>query len=52
MTDEPISQPDDTPSADGRRKGDRRKSKQPFDGPDCRKDDRRTGADRRTTERS
>ncbi|MEQ5787869.1 hypothetical protein J3454_08195 [Erythrobacter sp. NFXS35] len=52
MSDEPIAQPDDTPADDARRKGDRRKGQQPFDGPDRRKDDRRSGDDRRTTERS
>ena len=47
---------DDTPVADtpedGRRKGDRRQSEQPFDGPDRRKGERRSGEDRRTTPRS
>jgi len=39
-------------SGDGRRQADRRKSQQPFDGPDRRKADRRSGADRRTTPRA
>ena len=38
--------------ANGRRKGDRRKSQQPYNGPDRRKGDRRSGEDRRATERS
>ncbi len=36
---------------DGRRSEDRRKSQQPFDGPDRRKGDRRSGDDRRQQER-
>ena len=39
------------PSGGGRRQGDRRKTHQPFDGPDRRKNDRRSGTDRRATER-
>jgi len=35
-----------------RRKEDRRKAQVPFEGPDRRKADRRSGADRRTTPRS
>lgn len=46
--DTPVS---DTPE-DGRRKGDRRQSQQPFEGPDRRKGERRSGEDRRTTPRS
>jgi hypothetical protein len=38
--------------AEGRRKSDRRQAQQPFDGPDRRKGDRRSGEDRRTTPRS
>jgi len=40
---------DDTkadPSGGGRRQGDRRKAQVPFEGPDRRKGDRRTGTDR------
>lgn len=51
MSDDPT----DTPSADasggGRRQGDRRKAQLPFEGPDRRKGDRRSGTDRRTTPR-
>ena len=39
------------PSGGGRRQTDRRKAQLPFDGPDRRKGDRRTGTDRRTTPR-
>ncbi|PKP64694.1 MAG: hypothetical protein CVT85_09905 [Alphaproteobacteria bacterium HGW-Alphaproteobacteria-7] len=39
-------------SSEGRRQADRRKSQQPFEGPDRRKTDRRSGADRRTTPRA
>ncbi len=35
----------------GRRRGDRRKAQLPFDGPDRRKGDRRSGQDRRETAR-
>ena len=38
-------------SIEDRRKSDRRKAQLPFDGPDRRKDERRTGQDRRRTER-
>lgn len=41
----------DTPEG-GRRKGDRRQSQQPFEGPDRRRGERRSGEDRRTTPRS
>ena len=37
--------------AEGRRKGGRRQEQTPFDGPDRRKGDRRSGGDRRTTPR-
>ncbi|MFO6430964.1 hypothetical protein ACLBKT_12860 [Erythrobacter sp. W302b] len=40
------------PSGGGRRQSDRRKAQVPFDGPDRRKGDRRTGTDRRTTPRA
>jgi hypothetical protein len=44
---------DETKSgSDGRRQEDRRQSQQPFDGPDRRKGDRRSGSDRRNTPRS
>lgn len=47
---------DDTPVTDspedGRRKGDRRQSQQPFEGPDRRKGERRSGEDRRAKPRS
>lgn len=36
----------------GRRQTDRRQSQQPFDGPDRRKGDRRSGTDRRATPRA
>lgn len=36
----------------GRRKADRRKQQQPFDGEDRRKGERRSGVDRRTQPRS
>jgi hypothetical protein len=38
-------------SAGGRRQGDRRKAQLPFEGPDRRKGDRRSGTDRRATPR-
>jgi hypothetical protein len=51
-----VDMSDDTPVTDapedGRRKGDRRQSQQPFDGPDRRKGDRRSGEDRRAKPRS
>lgn len=40
------------PEDKGRREQDRRQSQQPFEGPDRRKGDRRTGDDRRRTPRS
>ncbi|WP_379922747.1 hypothetical protein [Erythrobacter sp. R86502] len=42
--------PADRPGG-GRRSGERRRARQPFDGPDRRKGDRRSGADRRATPR-
>jgi hypothetical protein len=48
MSDDKIDEPGDS----GRRQGDRRKSQQPFAGPDRRKGDRRSDADRRATPRS
>ena len=44
--------PEDGAAASDRRQGDRRKSQQPFEGPDRRKGERRSGEDRRTTPRS
>ncbi|MEO0872292.1 MAG: hypothetical protein AAFY19_10120 [Pseudomonadota bacterium] len=42
----------DTKDASGRRKGDRRKAQEPYEGPDRRKSaDRRSGEDRRATVR-
>ena len=43
---------DSTPEDNGRRTEYRRKSQQPFEGPDRRKSDRRTGEDRRRNPRS
>lgn len=41
-----------TPEEGERRQGDRRKSQQPFEGPDRRQGERRTGEDRRRHPRS
>ncbi|MEE4315848.1 hypothetical protein [Erythrobacter dokdonensis] len=38
-------------AAEGRRKGDRRQGQQPYDGPDRRKNERRSGDDRRAKPR-
>jgi hypothetical protein len=43
---------DSSPEYEGRRKSDRRQAQQPFEGPDRRKQERRSGEDRRTTPRS
>jgi hypothetical protein len=43
---------DDSAAYTDRRKTERRQSQQPFEGPDRRKDDRRSGEDRRRTPRS
>jgi hypothetical protein len=55
MTDDPSEkhpdQPASDPSGGGRRQGDRRKAQVPFEGPDRRKADRRSGTDRRTNPR-
>lgn len=51
MSDEKSAAPQGVAS-DGRRQTDRREAQQPFDGPDRRKGDRRSGADRRATPRS
>lgn len=40
------------PSGDRRQQGDRRKAQLPFDGPDRRKGERRSGSDRRKTPRT
>jgi hypothetical protein len=40
------------PTDDGRRRDDRRKAQLPFDGPDRRQGDRRSGTDRRKTPRA
>lgn len=56
MSDKHSDQTGATPAADpsggGRRGGERRQNGEPFAGPDRRKAERRTGADRRTTPRS
>lgn len=53
MSDDKIDgQGGDVAPDNGRRQTDRRKSQQPFAGPDRRKGDRRSGDDRRTTPRS
>lgn len=51
MSDKESDTPATDPSGGGRRQTDRRKAQLPFDGPDRRKGDRRTGEDRRTTQR-
>jgi hypothetical protein len=51
MSDKESDTPATDPSGGGRRQTDRRKADLPFDGPDRRKGDRRTGEDRRTTQR-
>lgn len=43
---------DTSGSSDGRRAGERRQAQQPFEGPDRRKGDRRTGEDRRAKPRA
>lgn len=40
-----------SPEDEGRRKTDRRQAQQPFEGPDRRQSERRSGADRRKTPR-
>lgn len=52
MADKNDRTPGADPGGGGRRQGDRRKAQAPFAGEDRRKADRRTGADRRATERS
>ena len=51
MSDDTTDSPHADPSGGGRRQGDRRKAQLPFEGPDRRKGDRRSGEDRRTTTR-
>lgn len=51
MSDKDSDTPATDPSGGGRRQTDRRKAQLPFDGPERRKGDRRSGADRRTTQR-
>lgn len=51
MSDKDSDTPATDASGGGRRQGDRRKAQLPFDGPDRRKGDRRSGTDRRTTPR-
>jgi len=51
MGDNSSDKPAADPSGGGRRQTDRRKAQVPFDGPDRRKADRRTGIDRRATPR-
>jgi hypothetical protein len=53
MSDDTTDTPNTDPSGTGRRQGeDRRKAQLPFEGPDRRKGDRRSGTDRRTASRS
>jgi len=54
MADKPDDDAAPTPMAplNDRRQGDRRKAQLPFDGPDRRKGERRSGTDRRTTPRA
>lgn len=51
MSDSDRDNPAGDPSGGGRRQGDRRKAQLPFEGPDRRKGDRRSGTDRRATPR-
>lgn len=51
MSEEIGEGADHDPSGGGRRKEDRRKAQVPFEGPDRRKGDRRSGTDRRATPR-
>jgi hypothetical protein len=50
MSDDKTAAPQG--AGDGRRQSDRRQSQQPFEGPDRRKGDRRSGTDRRTSPRA
>jgi len=51
MSDDTGEGPDRDHSGGGRRQGDRRKAQVPFEGPDRRKGDRRSGTDRRAAPR-
>jgi hypothetical protein len=51
MSDDHSDKPAADPSGGGRRQADRRKAQLPFEGPDRRKADRRSGTDRRATPR-
>ncbi len=51
MSDEGSEKPTGDPQGGGRRQGDRRKAQVPFEGPDRRKGDRRSGTDRRANPR-
>jgi len=51
MGDSDRDNPASDPSGGGRRQGDRRKAQLPFEGPDRRKGERRSGVDRRATPR-
>lgn len=51
MSDEPTGTPETGPEGETRRKTDRRKSQQSFEGPDRREGERRSGADRRNNPR-
>lgn len=52
MDDEDSPTPPADPAGGGRRAGDRRKAKLPFEGADTRKAERRSGSDRRATPRN
>lgn len=51
MADNDSTIPGADPDGGGRRQGDRRKAQLPFEGPDRRKGDRRSGGDRRSNPR-
>jgi hypothetical protein len=51
MAKDDSDEPAPDQSGGGRRKGDRRQADVPFEGPDRRKAERRSGTDRRTTPR-
>lgn len=51
MSDNQQDDPAADPAGGGRRQHDRRQKQVPFEGPDRRKGDRRSGADRRTSPR-
>jgi len=52
MTEDEHGAAEEPPSADRRKDGDRRKADAPYDGPERRKGDRRSGSDRRAKPRS